>query len=257
MTQLKVEAIALSDVGCVRTNNEDSFGYDPVRHVYVVCDGMGGMASGEVASQLAVSAFLETIAATNGGVPIERSLNQAITAANTSVFHASAQPEHKGMGTTLVSASIEGTKLLVGNVGDSRAYMIQNGQCMQLTVDHSYLNELIRTGAVAVEDAATVDLKGMESVITRAIGVTETVDPDFFSVDLSPGDLILLASDGLTRYVTATEMSQLVSSNDLTLSCQHLIDLAKERGGADNITVLLLHITPAEDAAPQQKEFTA
>jgi protein phosphatase len=206
------------------------------------------MASGEVASQLAVSAFLETIAAANNSVPIERSLHQAITAANTSVFHASTQPEHKGMGTTLVSASIEGAKLLIGNVGDSRAYMIQNSQCMQLTVDHSYLNELIRTGAVAVEDAATIDLKGMESVITRAIGVTETVDPDFFSVDLSPGDLILLASDGLTRYVDATEISQLVTSDDLNLSCQHLIGLAKERGGSDNITVLLLHITPAEDA---------
>jgi serine/threonine protein phosphatase PrpC len=247
MTPLKIEATALSDVGCVRTNNEDSFGYDPIRQVYVVCDGMGGMASGEVASQLAVAAFLETIGGING-VPMERSLHQAITAANASVFHASAaQPEHKGMGTTLVSASIEGAKLLIGNVGDSRAYMIQNNQCMQLTVDHSYLNELIRTGVVAVEDAATVDLKGMESVITRAIGVTETVDPDFFSVDLSSGDLILLASDGLTRYVAATEMSELVSGNDLNLSCQRLIDLAKERGGSDNITVLLLHITPADD----------
>ena len=259
MIPLKIEATALSDVGCVRTNNEDSFGYDPIRQVYVVCDGMGGMASGEVASQLAVAAFLETIVETNDNVPMERSLHQAITAANTSVFHASAaQPEHKGMGTTLVSASIEGGKLLIGNVGDSRAYMIQNNQCMQLTVDHSYLNELIRTGAVAVEDAATVDLKGMESVITRAIGVTETVDPDFFSVDLSPGDLILLASDGLTRYVAATEMSELVSGDDLNLSCQRLIDLAKERGGSDNITTLLLHITPAEDTAlPASKEFTA
>jgi len=252
MIQLKVEATALSDVGCVRTNNEDSFGYDPIRQVYVVCDGMGGMASGEVASQLAVSAFLETIAAANTSIPIERSLHQAITAANASVFQASAQPEHKGMGTTLVSASVEGAKLLIGNVGDSRAYMIQDNQCMQLTVDHSYLNELIRTGAVAVEDAATVDLQGMESVITRAIGVTETVNPDFFSVDLAPGNLILLASDGLTRYVAATEMSQLVTGDNLNLSCQQLIDLAKERGGADNITVLLLHITPAEDApAPE------
>ena len=117
---------------------------------------------------------------------------------------------------------------------------------MQLTVDHSYLNELIRTGAVAVEDAGSVDLKGMESVITRAVGVTATIDPDFFAVDLTAGDIVLLASDGLTRYLNASDIGVLVTAGDLNRSCEHLVAIAKERGGADNITVLLLHIADVQ-----------
>jgi serine/threonine protein phosphatase PrpC len=241
---LKVEVAALSDVGSVRSNNEDSFGYDPERHVYVICDGMGGMAAGEVASQLAVSTFLQTVAAAT--TPIEITLHQAITAANDAVHNAGQLPQHRGMGTTLVAAAIDGTKLIIGNVGDSRAFMLQNGQCMQLTVDHSYLNELIRSGTIAVEDAGTVDLKGMESVITRAVGVAATIDPDFFSVDLTPGDIILLATDGLTRYIEAAEIGQIVNCMEIGLSAQSLIALAKDRGGADNITVLLLQISAAQ-----------
>jgi serine/threonine protein phosphatase PrpC len=242
---IKVEVAALSDVGRVRTNNEDSFGYDPDRQVYVVCDGMGGMASGEVASQMAVAAFLKAVAASDRIAPIEVTLHEAIVAANESVFKTGLQPEHKGMGTTLVAACVEEAKLVIGNVGDSRAYMVQNNQCMQLTVDHSYLNELIRTGAVAVEDAGNVDLKGMESVITRAVGVAAVIDPDFFAVELTPGDIVLLASDGLTRYLSPSDIATLVTGQDLSLSCQHLIAIAKERGGADNITVVLLHAVPA------------
>ncbi len=244
---IKVQVAALSDVGMVRSNNEDSFAYDPARQVYVVCDGMGGMASGEVASQMAVAAFLHTIAAGEGTTPLEMMLHQAITAANDAVHRAGQQPEHKGMGTTLVAAHIDldTSKLFLGNVGDSRAYLLHNGQCMQLTVDHSYLNELIRTGVVAVENAATVDLHGMQSVITRAIGVSPTVDPDFFSVDLVPGDIVLLASDGLTRYIDQTEIGQVVNCMDLSLSAESLIALAKKRGGADNITALLLQISAA------------
>ncbi len=249
---IKVEFAALSDVGCVRTNNEDSFGYDLARQVYVVCDGMGGMASGEVASQMAVATFLRVIAANDHSVPIEMALHQAITSANDDVYRTGTLPEHKGMGTTLVAACIEDTKLFIGNVGDSRAYMIQNSQCMQLTVDHSYINELIRTGIVAVENAGNVDLKGMESVITRAVGVTATIDPDFFAVDLTPGDIVMLASDGLTRYLNPTDIALLVTSLDLNVSCQHLIAIAKERGGADNITVLLLHMAAAKDAPTEE-----
>ena len=246
---IKVEVAALSDVGSVRTNNEDSFGYDPERHVYVLCDGMGGMAAGEVASQMAVSTFLQSISATPPDTATEMTLHQAIKAANDAVHTAGLIPQHRGMGTTLVAAAIEGTKLIVGNVGDSRAFMLQNGQCMQLTVDHSYLNELIRSGTIAVEDAASVDLKGMESVITRAVGVSATIDPDFFSVDLTPGDIILLASDGLTRYIEAPEIAQLVNCMAISLSAQSLIALAKERGGADNITVILLQISAADPTA--------
>ena len=104
------------------------------------------------------------------------------------------------MGTTAVVAARDGNNLIIGNVGDSRAYIIQDGQCIQLTVDHSYVNELIRNGTLTIEDAQNADLQGMESIITRAVGVAAEVQPDFFSVDLKPGTAVLLATDGLTRY---------------------------------------------------------
>lgn len=248
----KILVAAVSDVGCVRTNNEDSFGYDPAHQVYVVCDGMGGMAAGEVASQMAVGTFLQSVAASDTALPVESVLDQAIRAANEAVHQAGMQPAHKGMGTTLVAACIRDLKLYIGNVGDSRAYLIQHHQCTQITIDHSYLNELIRTGVVDVKDAANVDVKGMQTVITRAIGVEATVDPDYFSVSLTPGDVVLLASDGLTRYVEQKELSLLVGSCDLEGSARNLISLAKERGGSDNITTLLLQVAAAPGAGSSE-----
>ncbi len=240
----KVSVAALSDVGCVRKNNEDAYGYDSVRNLFVVCDGVGGMNSGEVASDLAISTVLSSFASSEGdGAPLELRLNHAILAANHTVRQAAEHLDHKGMSTTLVAAVIEQQKLLVGNVGDSRVYMIQNGQCMQLTVDHSYLNELIRSGAISVEDAGKVDLRGMGSMITRAIGAAQMVEADFFSVNLQSGDMILLASDGLSRYIPQSDIADRVSTDDLQLSCERLIKTAKERGGADNITCMLLHFS--------------
>jgi serine/threonine protein phosphatase PrpC len=244
---LKVAVAALSNVGCVRTNNEDSFGYDSARNLFVVCDGVGGFASGEIASDLAVSTLLSSFAASEGAdAAVEVRLHQAIGAANLAVCEAAQQPQHKGMSTTLVAAVIDGRKLLIGNVGDSRGYMLHNGQCMQITVDHSYRNELVRSGAIAIEDAKNVDLKGMESVITRAIGASPAVEADFFSVELHPGDMVLLASDGLTRYVTCKDIVQMVSAEDLPGSCQTLIESAKTGGGQDNITCMLLHVSSTE-----------
>ena len=249
----KILVAALSDVGCIRTNNEDSFGYDPARQVYVVCDGMGGMAAGEVASQMAVATFLQTIAAGSDGVPVETMLDQAIRAANASVHQAGLLPAHKGMGTTMVAACIQEGKLYIGNVGDSRAYLIQHHQCTQITIDHSYINELIRTGVVDVKDAGKVDVHGMQTMITRAIGVEPTVDPDFFS----PGDVVLLASDGLTRYVEQNELSLLVGSCDLDGSAKNLVAVAKERGGTDNITVLLLQLAAETAVQPEASSSIA
>jgi serine/threonine protein phosphatase PrpC len=250
---------ALSDMGCVRTNNEDNFGYDPANGFYVVCDGMGGMAAGEVASSIACSTAIHTFAAQPAETPAITRLSLAIRAANDAVRQASTQQGQHGMGTTLVSAVVQGSKLLVGNVGDSRAYLYQNSACMQLTVDHSYINELVRQGTVKVEDIHSVDLKGLESVITRAIGAANDVEPDFFAVDLKDGDTLLLASDGLTRYVDSGNLAALVDTLDLTASCQRLIDAAKGAGGADNITCLLLRYntpepTPAETPAETLSE---
>jgi len=228
-------------MGCVRTNNEDNFAYDPANGLYVVCDGMGGMAAGEVASSIACNAVIDVFAAQPVETPALTRLSLAIHAANDAVRASSQEnPEHHGMGTTLVAAVVEGSKLLVGNVGDSRAYLLQNAACMQLTVDHSYINELVRNGTVRVEDIHSVNLKGLESVITRAIGAAAVVDPDFFAVDLRENDTILLSSDGLTRYVDCNRIGALIDTADLDASCQRLIQAAKDAGGADNITCLLL-----------------
>ena len=238
---LRLEVSVLSDVGCVRTNNEDFFGYDADLGLYIVCDGMGGMASGEVASAQTVSILLDVFrASAASGTTVSARLLQAITAANDAVWADGQLPEHRGMGTTLVAVARDGEGLVIGNVGDSRAYILQSGQCQQLTVDHSYLNELIRTGAIAIENAHKANLNGMESVITRAIGAASSVQPDFFSVDLTPDTLVLLASDGLTRYLIQDEIAGILLEAPFEAAAAALIELAKKRGGQDNITCLLL-----------------
>ncbi len=243
---LRVAVSALSDIGCVRTNNEDAFGYDQALGIFVVCDGMGGMASGEVASAHAVAAVLKSFAASAGsGAPVSTRLLLAINAANFDVWENGQIPENKGMGTTVVAAALDDGKLILGNVGDSRAYIAQDGQCIQLTVDHSYINELIRNGTLTIENAHNADLQGMESVITRAVGVAAEVQPDFFSVDLKPGTVVLMATDGLTRYVLQDEIAAILAASTFQSACANLVELAKQRGGQDNITCILLLALPA------------
>ncbi len=248
--QSNISVAALSDVGCVRTNNEDNFGYDQGNGIYVVCDGMGGMAAGEVASSIACSTAIQTFTAQPTETAVETRLALAIHAANDAVVRSAQDAERKGMGTTLVCAAVQGNKLLVGNVGDSRAYMLQNGACMQLTVDHSYINELVRMGSVKVEDIPHLDLRGYESVITRAIGAAKDVEPDFFHVEMKSGDAVLLASDGLTRYIDVALLPELITVSDLGGSCQRLIDAAKDAGGADNVTCILLRYDAGNEPAP-------
>ncbi len=245
MTQaltLTLDFAAATDIGCRRTNNEDSYGYDAEQHLYVVCDGMGGNAAGEVARSMAVRALIETFgaaAASDPVAPIENRLIASIFEANRVVREAGTEnPELHSMGTTLVCACLDGNRVVIGNVGDSRAYLLRTGSCLQITQDHSLLDEEVRNGNMTPEMAAASNL---QSVITRAIGVADTVEPDLFAANLQVNDLLLLASDGLTRYVKAEEIAMAASNGlELTAICQALIDHAKERGGADNITCILL-----------------
>jgi protein phosphatase len=176
----------------------------------------------------------------HSGASVSSRLLLAIQAANQDVWENGQIPANKGMGTTMVAAALDRDKLIIGNVGDSRAYMIQSGRCVQVTVDHSYLNELIRNGALTIENAPKADLGGMESVITRAIGAAAEVQPDFFSVDLQPGTTILLTTDGLTRYLLPEEIAAVLAASTFESACLNLIELAKQRGGKDNITCILL-----------------
>jgi serine/threonine protein phosphatase PrpC len=172
-------------------------------------------------------------------VMIENRLMASIFEANRVVREAGTEnPELHSMGTTLVCVCVDGNRALVGNVGDSRAYLLRNGTCQQITQDHSLLDEEVRNGNMAPEMAAASNL---QSVITRAIGVADQVEPDLFAANLQPNDLLLLASDGLTRYVNPGEIAQAASTgSELAAICNALIEHAKERGGADNITCILL-----------------
>ena len=242
----RIAVSALTDVGCVRTNNEDFFGYDESLGIFVVCDGMGGMASGEVASSRTVAAIMQSFAASAAsGLSVSSRLLHAINTANLDVWESGQIPENKGMGTTVVAAALDQDKLILGNVGDSRAYILQDDKCAQLTVDHSYVNELIRNGTLTIENAHLADLRGMESVITRAVGVGTEVQPDFYSVDLKPGIGVLLATDGLTRYFAEDGIASILATSTFETACAKLIHMAKQRGGQDNITCILLLALPA------------
>ena len=258
MTQaltLALDFAAATDIGCKRSNNEDSYGYDAGQHLYVVCDGMGGNAAGEVASGMAVWTLIESFNyfALNAepGNPmsmIENRLLASIFEANRVVREAGMEnPELHSMGTTLVCVCLDGNRAVVGNVGDSRAYLLRNGTCQQITLDHSLLDEEVRNGNMTPEMAAASNL---QSVITRAIGVADQVEPDLFAATLQPNDFILLASDGLTRYMNPEEIAQAASTgSELAAICNALIEHAKLRGGADNITCILLHVVEAARGA--------
>lgn len=244
---VKIEVVAESDVGCVRTNNEDSFGYDLEARIFVVCDGMGGVAAGEMASGTAVRELVEHFAGEPiAGTSLEERLQRSIFSANHAVYTMAQGNEHlRGMGTTLVAACLEGQRLVIGNVGDSRAYFIRNGACAQITTDHSFVNEQVRTGSINAEQAESSPLR---SVITRAVGTEAVVEPDIFEGAVQNGDVLLLTTDGLTRYADSKAIAEIISaSGSLTVSCRALIDVAKRQGAVDNVTCLLVQFFRTED----------
>jgi protein phosphatase len=251
---LVVEVAGKSDVGCVRTNNEDNFGYDLRYGIFVVCDGMGGQAAGEVASKLGVDVLLQYFR--NGGTtaenqklgaPIEaksnggRALASAIRLANRTIYEKSQrQAAHSGMGSTLVAALVNRNALSIGNVGDSRIYLIRQGIIQQLTQDHSLVMEQVRRGYITREQAEHSEI---QNIILKALGSEENVDPDVEDLVVVTGDILLMSSDGLTKYVRDEQILQLVSAApSLEQACDKLIQTAKNRGGDDNVTCLLLKI---------------
>ncbi len=251
---LSLAFAAATDIGCLRGNNEDSFGYDNAAHLYVVCDGVGGRAAGEVASSMAVRVLIESFeaqssAATEGPeLPVEVRLLHSVQEANRVVREtAASNPLFESMSTTLVCACLDGARMLIANVGDSRAYLIRDGACLQITQDHSLIDEQIRGGMLTSEMA---EASNLQSVITRAIGAAETVHPDFFAAQLQSGDMFLLASDGFTRYFQPTEIASFASVGvELPAICQNLIESAKQRGGADNITCIVLRALEVQNLA--------
>ncbi|HWR15873.1 MAG TPA: Stp1/IreP family PP2C-type Ser/Thr phosphatase [Terriglobales bacterium] len=253
----RVEVAGKTDVGCVRSNNEDNFGYDTRYGIYVVCDGMGGQAAGEVASKIGVDTVLNyyRTSVRSGHFPkigeqveglADRAnrLGSAIQLANQAVYEAaSANAAHSGMGSTLVAVSTDakGAFFSIGHVGDSRIYLVRNGDIEQLTNDHSLVMEQVRRGLITLAEAR---VSKMQNIIIKALGSEPSVKPDLDDRMAAPGDVLILCSDGLTRHVPDDAMAEVVSNTpDLRHACQLLIDAARDGGGEDNITCLLLRFT--------------
>lgn len=238
-----VETAALTDTGRKRRHNEDSHVYAPP--LFVVADGMGGAQAGEVASGLVVAAFGDFHEADHlGGT--ER-LAAVIREANRRIYErATNDAEASGMGTTVTAALIEGDRIAVAHVGDSRAYRIRDGKLEQLTQDHSLVGDLVRSGRLTPEEA---DVHPQRSVITRALGTDPDVDVDTAVHEAQPGDVLLLCSDGLSSMVPDDVIMRIVSeSARLDEAARALVQAANKSGGDDNITTVLFRFG-ADDAA--------
>ncbi len=235
-----------SDVGKVRRNNEDSFKITESDEWVsaLVCDGMGGVRGGEIASELAVCVYTDILfkeigksGETLSGQIIKNAMLTAVAEANESVVKRAARDiSLEGMGTTLVAAFVWRNKAFVVNVGDSRLYRMYKGQLYQVTKDHSFVQYLVDNGKITEEEAKEHPNR---NVITRALGIGEIVEPDFFMVE--DFDSLLLCSDGLVNYVPQDEICKTINTViGVKSKVKNLINAAKDGGGGDNITVVLL-----------------
>lgn len=237
--------VAKTDIGRVRDSNQDSYaaGELPGGVAWaVVCDGMGGAAGGNVASSTAVKMISQQITAQYrdgmSGNSIRNMLASAVAAANVSIFDlARSNPELHGMGTTVVAAILSDHMARVAHVGDSRAYKISSEGLIQMTRDHSVVQELVETGRLTPDEAKAHPRK---NIITRALGVDETVDIDFCEDRMEPDDVLLLCTDGLTNYLETDEIFQIAKNSGYYESAQQMVDLANQHGGGDNITVVAI-----------------
>ena len=255
---LRIKACGLSDVGLTRAHNEDYFEIDPRHKLYVVADGMGGHSHGEIAAQLAVSSIHEFIEKTSDkdttwpfrmDDTLERHSNvlkMSIRIAHDHVLRAISKDEAlHGMGTTVVGFLLDGAVAAVAHVGDSRAYRLRAGRLEQLTQDHTWVHEQVVAGLLSREQARSHPLK---NVVTRALGGESDVVVDVREIEVQPGDLYLLCSDGLTGMLNDGDIrDRLGSGRTLHEICRTLVNDANSRGGIDNVTVVLLSIETHED----------
>lgn len=252
-----VEAALRTDVGCRRTNNEDHIRFvaphadDPRAArgaLLVVADGMGGQAAGEVASSLAVETVFRVFYGTDA--PPSEALRTAFETANAAVWQAGQQPDTRGMGTTVTALLIEGDRGHVAHVGDSRLYRLRDGALRQITHDHSLVQEMVRKGLLAPEQAAHHEDR---NILLQALGNRASVTVEVLSepLVLLPGDVFLACSDGLHDDVSPDELAALLTqAPDVQQAADALVSLAKERGGLDNISVGVVRLVREPRAAP-------
>lgn len=238
-----LEAFGVSDAGCVRTNNEDYFVLAPALDLYLVADGMGGAQAGEHASRLAGETVAEYVLKANeisGEI-----LLKALAEANRKVLQAADRdPQFHGMGTTLTAAWRVGEELLLANVGDSRAYLYQSGQLHIITEDQTWVNEVGRKLGIGEEQ---LRIHPMRHVLTMAIGVSDTLRIHSYAVPLLTGAQFLLCSDGLHGVIDSKTIGETLASDlPLESKCHALVDAAKQAGGPDNITAVVISVMPRQ-----------
>src|SRR5262252_9100239 len=247
---------AATDVGKKREANEDNFLVDKKLSLFVVADGMGGHASGEIASHLAVHEFRNAVEANRDVVDrysrdansvrpqeILTVMEHAVQTAGQAIYQRGQQePEKRGMGTTTSALLIAGDRGFIAHVGDSRVYMVRAGQVVQLTEDHSLINELIRRGRITRENLDDSPYKAYKNAVTRAVGVYETVQGDTLDFEILPGDQFLLCSDGLHAYLNDARIVDMLKGEDVKALPKKLIDMANAGGGHDNITAVVVRV---------------
>jgi len=239
------KAAARTSKGRVRSGNEDAFGFQAESGVYVVCDGMGGAAGGEIASRMAVDTVLERMSAPHDSASAQGQLHDAIAEANRLVLErAEREPALYGMGTTLVVLLVSpqgaSAPVLVAHAGDSRCYWHHSGRLERVTQDHSLVDEQMRLGTMTAEEA---EHSPFRHVITRAIGTQPSIAEDIVEIHPERGDFLLLCTDGLTREVDEDAIARILGAGgDPDRAAQALIDAANEAGGRDNVTALVVRI---------------
>lgn len=239
-----------SDVGMIRSGNEDSVFADatPYRGMFMVADGMGGHAAGEIASEMAVAIVTRNLAGLHdlAAGSSEAALGRALQEANRAIFERTlAEVDKQGMGTTASLLILGSARYLIGQVGDSRIYRLRDGELQQLTKDHSYVQEQVDAGFITPEQAR---YHPYSNVITRCVGASREVEPDTYTGDVRAGDIFLLASDGLTGMVDDSRLQQLLCSRATPgRLVDALINEANGRGGLDNITAVVVQVLSTDD----------
>ena len=250
---MKISYQAITDVGKKRKGNEDSLFVNAEQNLFVVADGMGGHAAGEIASKVAVDSINEFVVLTSGDEEITwpfgldenisydgNRLKTAIRFANRKVLEATREKtEYEGMATTVAAVLVDGSSANLGHVGDSRVYLVRDGKIEQLTSDHSWVNEQIQSGVISADQARSHPLR---NVVTRALGGKPDLQVDMQVHKIEPGDVLLLCSDGLTTMIPDEDIARLVggAGGDVEKAARALVAAANARGGEDNITVLVL-----------------
>ncbi len=238
-----MKTFSMTDVGIRRESNQDYMytsetAVGNLPNLFLLADGMGGHAAGDYASRFTVEKVAELVGKSTFTEPVAI-LKQAISEANALLLaEADKDVSRQGMGTTLVTATIIDDRMYVSNVGDSRLYLVSDDKMIQVTRDHSLVEEMVRLGEMDKEDAKVHPDK---NIITRAVGVLPEVFADFFEVELEPGDMILMCSDGLTNMVRDEEIRQIIlGQRDIVEKAEKLVETANKNGGRDNITVVLI-----------------